>query len=224
MPYNLTVAVTKGRVMEAVSDLWRSTPWSWPEDGGRKLWFPPAVDRPGLIIARGQDIPSLVQRGIAAFGIVGRDILEEHPIDEVLEVLDLGIARCRMSLAALNADWPDGPARVATKYPNIARRFFRAQDHPVEVVTLSGSLELAPHIGLAPYIVDVVQTGQTLKEHRLQEIATIFHSSARLIANPAAWRLGREADSIYQTFKAAVDAGSETRLLAVRESQRMDQS
>ncbi len=205
--YNLTVAVCKGRVLDAVAELWLRTPWSWPEVG-RQLWFPPGDDRPGLIIARGTDIPALVQGGIAAFGIVGRDILEEQQDPDILEVLDLGIAPCRMVLASLDGRWPQGPVRVATKYPEITRRYFREHRHPVEVVKLSGSLELSPHIGLAPYIVDIVQTGQTLRQHHLHEVATLFTSTARLVANPVAWRLGDESESTYRLFQEAVSTNT----------------
>lgn len=201
--YSLTIAICKGRVLDAVVDLWSRTPWSWPQVD-RQLWFPPQMERPGLIIARGTDIPALVQQGIAAFGIVGRDILEEQWESDILEVLDLGIAPCRMVLASLDGRWPKGPVRVASKYPQTTRRYFREKSHPVEVVQLSGSLELSPHIGLAPYIVDIVQTGQTLRQHQLHEVATLFSSTARLIANPVAWRLGDESAALYRIFQQAV--------------------
>lgn len=203
--YNLTIAICKGRVLTDVQAMWRQTGWNWP-DADRQLWFPPDESRPGIVIARGSDIPQLVARGIASFGIVGRDVLEEQADADVLEVLDLNIAPCRMVLASLDAQWPEGPARVASKYPEVTRRYFRHKAHPVEVVGLSGSLELAPHIGLAPYIVDIVQTGRTLRQHGLQEIDTVFHSTARLIGNPAAWRLSAESDYVFQRLKSAVQA------------------
>ncbi|MCY0877931.1 MAG: ATP phosphoribosyltransferase [Firmicutes bacterium] len=204
MTHELTVAVAKGRVLEEFQNLWELAGWPWPVTNGRALWFPPSSRAPGLIIARGQDIPMLVQRGIAAFGVVGRDILEEKGAQGVLEVLDLHIARCHLALASPVDHWPDGPVRVATKYPNIAHRYFAERQHPIEVVQLSGSLELAPHIGLAPYIVDIVQTGRTLSHHHLVEVARIMESSAWLIANPAFWRTHQEADVVYQGFVAAV--------------------
>ena len=213
MSYSLTIAVCKGRVLDALARVWRNTGWEWP-DTERQLWFPPDHTRPGLVIARGQDIPSLVQRGIASFGIVGRDVLEEQPEADILEVLDLQFAPCRMVLASLDAQWPDGPAEVATKYPQVTRRYFREKGHPVDIVGLSGSLELAPHIGLAPYIVDIVQTGRTLRQHRLKEIDTLFHSTARLIANPAAWRLGREPQAVYERLQQVVSIDDSTDLTA----------
>lgn len=205
--YSLTVALAKGRILADVESLWREGGWPWP-DADRQLWFPPDEHRPGVVIARGPDIPKLVARGIASFGIVGRDVLEEQADADVLEVLDLGVAFCRMVLASLDAQWPEGPARVASKYPEVTKRHFRRHAHPVEVVGLSGSLELAPHIGLAPYIVDVVQTGRTLRLHGLQEIEVLFHSTARLIANPAAWRRGGESEHVYDTLRAVVEGRS----------------
>ena len=202
--YNLTIALAKGRILDDVEALWRTSGWPWPYVS-RQLWFPPQADRPGVVIARGPDIPKLVERGIASFGIVGRDVLEEQADADVLEVLDLDIAPCRMVLASLEGRWPEGPARVASKYPEVTRGYFRRKAHPVEVVGLSGSLELAPHIGLAPYIVDIVQTGRTLRQHALQEIDTVFHSTARLIANPAAWRRGGESEHVYDTLQAVVE-------------------
>lgn len=205
MSYSQTIAIAKGRVLDEVESLWPYAEWQWPmRHDTRQLWFRPNSARPGLIIARGSDIPALVQRGVAAFGIVGKDILEEKSDVEVLEVLDLTIASCRMVLAGFSRDWPQGPQRVATKYPLVAERFFAHAGHPVEIVTLSGSLELAPHIGLAPYIVDLVQTGRTLSEHHLKEVATLFVSTARLIANPVAWRLDPESGRVFSKMKAAV--------------------
>lgn len=202
--YSVTIALAKGRILGDVEALWMRSGWPWP-NGDRQLWFPPCEERPGVVIARGPDIPKLVERGIASFGIVGRDVLEEQEDAGVLEILDLAIAPCRMVLASLDAQWPEGPARVASKYPEVTRRYFRQNAHPVEVVGLSGSLELAPHIGLAPYIVDIVQTGRTLRQHRLKEVATIFHSTARLIANPAAWRRGGESERVYDKLRAVVE-------------------
>ncbi len=202
--YSLTIALAKGRILVDVEALWRQSGWPWP-NGERQLWFPPSEERPGVVVARGPDIPKLVERGIASFGIVGRDVLEEQADADILEVLDLDIAPCRMVLASLDAQWPEGPARVASKYPEVTRRYFRRNAHPVEVVGLSGSLELAPHIGLAPYIVDIVQTGRTLRQHGLQEVATVFHSTARLIANPAAWRRGGESEHLYDKLRTVVE-------------------
>ncbi len=201
MPYTLTVAVSKGRLLPETAAAWSKSGWKWPKTE-RCFWLPPDQSSPGLIIARGADIPGLVQDGIAAFGIVGRDIIEEAHAS-VLDVLDLGFSACRMVLAGRDDKSPSGPVRVATKYPRIARQFFGDKGYAVELVKLSGSLELAPHIGLASYIVDIAQTGGTLRENRLQEIETIFESTARLIAHPATWRDSAEAQTIFQRLAAS---------------------
>lgn len=189
MSWNLTLAVAKGRILQGTENLLRDAGFDWPNlKSSRHLWFPASDRRPGLIVARAKDIPTLVSRGIADLGVVGLDILREYPDAEVLEVSDLKFASCRVVLASQEADWPKGPSRIATKYQRIARQYFAEHRHPIEIVSLSGSLELAPLIGLAPYIVDIVDTGQTLREHGLVEVTTILQSSARLIANSAHWR------------------------------------
>lgn len=208
MSDNLTIAVSKGRILESLADLFQKGGWSWPRET-RQLWFPPQGLRPGLVVARGQDIPTLVERGAAAFGIVGRDILAERDGVDVLDVLDLGLAQCRLVVASLDGLPPVGPVRVATKYPNVTHRYFSAAGHTVEVVPLTGSLELAPHLGLAPYIVDVVQTGQTLRQHMLREVDTVLTSSARLIVNPAVWRTTDQARTLYEVLRSGVGVGAE---------------
>lgn len=208
MPDNLIIAVSKGRILESLADLFQQGGWTWPSET-RQLWFPPQGTQPGLVVARGQDIPTLVARGAAAFGIVGRDILAEQEGADVLEVLDLGLAQCRLVVASLDGTQPVGPVRVATKYPNITHRYFGAAGQTVEVVPLTGSLELAPHLGLAPYIVDVVQTGQTLKQHMLREVDTVLTSSARLIANPAVWRTTDDARTLYEVLHHGVRLSAE---------------
>lgn len=201
--YELTIAIGKGRVLQAFETLWTASGWPWPVPE-RRLWFPPTTARPGFIIARGPDIPFLVERGAAAFGVVGEDVLREQQGVDVLELLDLACAPCRMVLAASQPRWPVGPVQVATKYPRVTRQFFAQRSQPVDIVSLSGSLEMAPHLGLAPYIVDVVQTGRTLREHHLHEVATLFPSTARLIVNPAVWRLRAEAQAIQAQLAKAV--------------------
>ncbi|POB11636.1 ATP phosphoribosyltransferase [Sulfobacillus sp. hq2] len=186
---NVTVAVAKGRILEGAETLWEQQGLPWPIDKeSRKLWFSPEAARPGMLIARARDIPTFVAMGIADLGIVGLDVLEEHPNAQIIQVADLHFATCRVVLAGKERQWPAGPTRIATKYQRIAQAYFAVHHHPVEIVPLSGSLELAPVIGLAPYIVDIVDTGSTLRQHQLVEIATIMESSARLIANPSHWR------------------------------------
>ncbi len=175
--------------MKGSQSLWKQTGLPWPVDeDSRQLWFRPQDDHPGVLIARARDIPTLVGMGIADLGIVGLDVLEEYSNTHVLQVADLDFAHCRVVLAGQNEHWPVGPTRIATKYQRITQNYFSVHRHPVEIVHLSGSLELAPVIGLAPYIVDIVDTGNTLRQHHLIEIVTILKSSARLIANQSHWR------------------------------------
>lgn len=194
---NVTVAIAKGRILEDTKRLWQDSGLLWPvDDSSRQLWFAPNAERPGMLIARAKDIPTLVGMGIADLGIVGLDVLEEYPSTHVLQVADLKFAQCRVVLAGKKNQWPEGPTRIATKYQRIAQNYFTVHRHPVEIVSLSGSLELAPVIGLAPYIVDIVDTGNTLRQHHLSEIATILECSARLIANASHWRTKPELERV----------------------------
>ncbi len=188
--------------MEGTRSLWQQKGLPWPVDeDSRQLWFAPENERPGVLIARARDIPTLVGLGIADLGIVGLDVLEEYPNTHVLQVADLNFAHCRVVLAGQKNQWPVGPTRIATKYQRIAQNYFNVHRHPVEILPLSGSLELAPVIGLAPYIVDIVDTGNTLRQHHLIEITTILKSSARLIANQSHWRTKPEVEQVRRTLK-----------------------
>ncbi len=210
MSVKSTVAVAKGRIMDEVRELWQQAEFTWPIRGGsRQLWFPATDDQPGIIVARARDVCTLVARGIADFGVVGLDVLEEYPDPGVMRVMDLELGRCRLVLASKDARWPEGPVRVATKYPAITRQFFQHRGHPIETLGLSGSVELAPVIGLAPYIVDVVDTGQTLKQHGLRVVDTILWSSARLVANPGTWRIRPSSREFYQRLKTVIDRKAE---------------
>lgn len=141
-----------------------------------------------FILAKPVDVPTYVEYGVADIGIVGKDVLLEENRD-VYELLDLGIARCRMSIIGLPNWQPGIQQRVATKYPNVASRYFREQGQQVEVVKLNGSIELAPLIGLADRIVDMVETGQTLKDNGLVEMQSIFEITSRLVANRVSYRM-----------------------------------
>lgn len=207
--HDVVVAVSKGRIWDDMEALWTEAGWQWPIVRGRQLTFPPSGQSPGLLMVRGSDVPTLVRLGAAQFGIVGRDVLAEHPDHGVLDVLDLGIGQCRLVLAGQSAQWPAGPARVATKYPHSTRSFFHQIHHPVEIVPLSGSVELAPVIGLASYIVDLVATGQTLRAHGLMEIQEIFTSTARLVVNPGFWRRGLDGRALVAALAAAINTREE---------------
>lgn len=186
----LKVAMPKGRIYKKASALFRlaGLPVPLDVDETRKLVISLPEAGMEFILAKPVDVPTYVEYGVADIGIVGKDVLMEENKD-VYELLDLGIARCRMSVIGL-PDWKPGiHQRVATKYPNVASQYFREQGQQVEVVKLNGSIELAPLIGLADRIVDMVETGQTLKENGLVEMNSIFEITSRLIANRVSYRM-----------------------------------
>jgi ATP phosphoribosyltransferase len=148
-----------------------------------------------FLIVRPTDVPTYVEHGAADVGVVGKDVLLEQGSD-VYEPLDLKVGACRICVAALQGQAsPDrwsSKIRVATKYPNVTERYFNQRGVPVEIVKLYGSIELAPIVGLADRIVDLVETGSTLKAHDLAEVDVITHSTARLIVNRASLKLKHE--------------------------------
>lgn len=180
----------KGRIYKKASEMFRIAGINIPKDvdESRKLVIPLPDLGMEFIMAKPVDVPTYVEYGVADIGVVGKDVLLEEKRD-VYELLDLGIARCRMSVIGL-PDWKPGiQQRVATKYPNVASQYFREQGKQVEVIKLNGSIELAPLIGLADRIVDMVETGQTLRENGLVEMESIFEITSRLIANRVSYRM-----------------------------------
>ncbi|MEC0241400.1 ATP phosphoribosyltransferase [Paenibacillus dokdonensis] len=190
MTETLKVAMPKGRIYKKAANLFRAAGLPIPieVDETRKLVIAlPELDME-FILAKPVDVPTYVEYGAADIGIVGKDVLMEENRD-VYELLDLGIAKCRMSVIGLPNWQPGIQQRVATKYPNVASQYFREQGQQVEVIKLNGSIELAPLIGLADRIVDMVETGQTLKENGLVEMNQIFEITSRLIANRVSYRM-----------------------------------
>jgi len=186
----LRIAMPKGRIYKKAAELFRQAGWSLPEDldDSRKLIIHIPELAMEFIMAKPVDVPTYVEYGVTDLGIVGKDVLVEDNRD-VYELLDLGIARCRMSVIGL-PDWkPTLHPRVATKYPNVASKYFRERGQQVEVIKLNGSIELAPLIGLADRIVDMVETGTTLRENGLVEMEKMFDITSRLIANRVSYRM-----------------------------------
>jgi ATP phosphoribosyltransferase len=198
----LTIAMPKGRIFEESIGFLRQSGLTVTNDlqDSRKLIIPVENSHLEFILAKPMDVPTYVEYGVADVGVVGKDVLLEEERD-VYELLDLKIGRCRMMVAGL-PDWkPTEAPRVATKYPRIASRYFREQGQQVEVIKLNGSVELAPLIGLADRIVDIVSTGQTLRENGLVELEHICEITTRFIANRASYRMKSEAvDDIAQKF------------------------
>lgn len=202
----LTIAMPKGRIFEeAVHFLQQAGLQVTGElQDSRKLIIPVENASLEFMLAKPTDVPTYVEYGVADVGVVGKDVLLEEERD-VYELLNLRIGRCRMVVAGLPGWRQTEAPRVATKYPRIASRYFREQGQQVEVIKLNGSVELAPLIGLADRIVDIVSTGRTLKENGLVELEHICDITTRLIANRASYRMKSEAvDDIAQKFWEAI--------------------
>lgn len=187
----LNIALPKGRLGEKVYRLMEAAGFGCPgmPEEGRKLVYESRERGVRYFLVKPSDVPIYVEYGAADIGVAGRDILLEYSPD-VLELLDLGIGRCRMAVAGKVGfrDDPTRPLRVATKFPAIARRYYAGQNREIEIIRLYGSIELAPLLDLSDVIVDIVETGSTLRENRLEVIDEILPISARLIANPSSAR------------------------------------
>ncbi|WP_350283391.1 ATP phosphoribosyltransferase [Nitrosomonas sp.] len=210
---DITIALSKGRIFEDTIPFLKAAgivPSDDP-DSSRKLII--GTNRPDvrLVMVRATDVPTYVQYGAADLGVAGKDVLLEHDGIGLYQPLDLKIARCRMMVAVrddydyASAVFRGARLRVATKYVKTARNHFAAKGMHVDLIKLYGSMELAPLVGLADAIVDLVSTGSTLKANRLQAIEEIMPISARLIVNQAALKLKNTAiQPLLETFSAAV--------------------
>jgi ATP phosphoribosyltransferase len=194
----LTLALSKGRILDDALPMLRTAGIEVEADDSRKLIL--ATNRADLrvVLVRASDVPTYVQQGGADLGVAGLDVLLEHGGQGLYQPLDLGIARCRLSVATrddfdyANAVRQGSRIRVATKYVGLARDHFADKGVHVDLIKLYGSMELAPLTGLADAIVDLVSSGNTLKANHLVEVECIRDISARLIVNQAALKLKRE--------------------------------
>ena len=197
----ITIALSKGRIFDEAVPLLAAAGIATRDDAysSRKLILDTNRKDVRVIIVRAADVPTYVQYGAADLGIAGKDVLDEHGGHGLYQPIDLNIARCRMMVAV-----PDGydyakavrqgaRLKVATKYVQTAREHFAAKGMHVDLIKLYGSMELAPLVGLADAIVDLVSTGSTLKANGLKAVETIRDVSARLVVNQAALKLKREA-------------------------------
>jgi len=188
----LTIAVSKGRIYDDALPLLEEAgivPLDDPKTS-RKLILRTSKDDVKLVIIRATDVPTFVEYGAADMGIAGKDVLLEHNSDNLYEPLDLGIAKCRL-MTATPVDAPEikGRIRVATKYVNTAQRYFADLGVQADIIKLYGAMELAPLVGLADCIVDVVDTGNTLKANGLEPKELITHISSRLVVNKASMKM-----------------------------------
>ncbi len=187
----LNIALPKGRLGDQSYALLKKAGLECPEleDPGRRLIFTSAENKVRYFWVKPSDVAIYVERGAADLGIVGKDILSESRPD-VYELLDLGIGKCRMCVAAPKSFEDDfrGTLRVATKFTGCAKAWYGAKGRDIDIIHLNGSVEIAPILGLSDVIVDIVETGTTLRENGLVVVEEIFPISARLIANKAAYK------------------------------------
>ena len=199
----ITLALTKGRVLRETLPLLELAGIVPAEDifSSRKLVFSTNEKNVRLLLLRGSDVPTYVQYGAADIGVTGKDLLLEHQGGGYYEPLDLGIARCRLMTAVpVGVSSSQGRLRVATKYVNIARQFYAQKGTQADLIKLYGAMELAPILDLADEIVDIVDTGNTLKANGLQSRHKIADISARLIVNKATMK------TKYSDVQAIVDS------------------
>jgi ATP phosphoribosyltransferase len=204
----ITIALTKGRILKETLPLLAAAGIEPAEDisVSRKLLFDTNKEGVQLLILRGSDVPTYVQYGAADIGVAGKDTLLEHGAEGLYEPLDLGIARCQLMTAGVVGVQPkDGRIRVATKYVHIARQFYAEQGRQVDIIKLYGAMELAPIMSLADEIVDIVDTGNTLKANGLEPRDFIADVSSRLIVNKAAMKMKHKAiQSVVDSLGRAV--------------------
>lgn len=210
----LTIAIAKGRMQDDALALLARAGIRVSDDArnSRRLALTDDSGQYRFIFVKPADVPVYVEHGIADCGVVGRDVLLESQADLLLP-LDLGIARCRIVVAAADAEIMTrslGMLRVATKYSQIAATHFGTRGIPVEIIQLSGSVELAPALGLADLIVDLVETGRTLQENGLKVVEEIAVSTGRLVVNRASYQLKSEAvTQLVQALETVLSGGEE---------------
>lgn len=205
----VNIALPKGRLGESVYEAFERAGFECASirEPNRKLVFTNAKIGVSFFWVKPSDVAIYVERGAADIGVVGKDILLEYRPD-VYELLDLGLGKCEMCVAAKKGfrDMQDSTLRVATKFVNIARSYYSAKCRDIDIISLNGSIELAPLLGLSDVIVDIVETGATLKENGLEPIDRFQPLSARLIANKAAYKFkAKEIENIRTELQKQVE-------------------
>lgn len=207
----VNIALPKGRLGEKVYDLFEASGYACPSirENNRKLIFENESAGVRFFWVKPSDVAIYVERGAADLGVAGKDILLEYA-PQVYELLDLHMGNCRMAVASKRGfrDNPDKTLRVATKFTNIAKKYYGDQCRDIDIIHLNGSIELAPILGLSDVIVDIVETGTTLKENDLVAYETIVPISARLISNKAGYQFKyAEISAIVTALKGQVNPG-----------------
>ncbi len=193
----LHMALAKGRIAKTVMKRLAEGGFVFPDysDDSRKLIFTDDKERIRVTFVKSPDVTVYVRRGAADAGIVGKDVLMEDGEEDVYEVMDLGIGKCRMAVSGIKGNQAVMNKRiltVASKYPTIARQYFAGRFQPIDIIKLNGSVELAPLVGLSDVIVDIVETGTTLKENGLEAYDYFMEFSARLICNKVSYKMKQE--------------------------------
>lgn len=201
----LNIALPKGRLGDKVYELFASIGYDCSEiySDNRKLVFENEENGVRYLLVKPSDVAVYIAHGAADIGVVGKDILEEGDFD-IYELLDLGLGKCNMCVAAPNdyVEDFDRPLRVATKFVNIAKNYYISLNREIEIIKLNGSIEIAPLLGLTDVIVDIVESGKTLKENNLRVYEKIMPISARLIANKSSYKFkGEDIDRLMQKLQ-----------------------
>lgn len=209
MTDSITIALSKGRILDETLPLLKEAGIELVDDveKSRKLVFPTTDPDVRILVLRATDVPTYVQYGGADLGVTGKDVLMEHGADGLYEPLDLNISRCRLMTAGVKGQpIPTGRIRVATKFVNLARRYYAAQGRQADIIKLYGAMELAPILNLADEIVDIVDTGNTLKANGLEARELIEHISSRLVVNRTSMKMKHQAlNPIIEKMSAAVE-------------------
>lgn len=194
----LNIALPKGRLGEKVYDIFEKAGYGCPSihENNRKLIFENEETGVRYFWVKPSDVAIYVERGAADIGVAGKDILLEYNPD-VYELCDLNMGKCRMAVAAKDDffDNPERTLRVATKFPNITKKYYSTLSREIDIIKLNGSIEIAPILGLSDVIVDIVETGTTLKENNLRPYETIVPISARLISNKVSYKFKNDVIS-----------------------------
>lgn len=210
MSQQLIIALSKGRILDETLPLFEKAGIYPLEDvrKSRKLIFDTNIEQVKLIIIRATDVPTYVELGAADIGVAGKDVLMEHDAKGVYEPLDLNIARCRLMTAGMKGqERPQGRIRVATKFVNIAKRYYAEQGVQADIIKLYGGMELAPIMDLADEIVDIVDTGNTLKANGLEAREDIAQISTRLVVSQGAMKMKHQMiQPLIERLSAAVNS------------------
>ena len=205
----INIALPKGRLGEKIYDVLEKAGYECPaiKEGSRKLIFENTEKGVRYFWVKPSDVSIYVERGAADIGICGKDILEEYA-PNVYELLDLKTGVCRMAVAAKKGFYDDGQhtLKVATKFVRCAKKYYASKSRDIDIIQLNGSIEIAPILGLSDVIVDIVETGTTLKENDLEVVETVFPISARLIANKSSFKFKtQEMEELTKKVKKLID-------------------